>query len=85
MNAEPEMQVPAKRVRTRNPPAAPHDAGDVPPMPKPSLRYGMKTPDVVWWMFKYKPDEAREFYKGKAYAEPDLNGPMPVKDWDAND
>lgn len=56
----------------------------IPPMPTPSLRYGMKTPDVVWWMFTYKPVEAAAYYAGKTYAEPDLNAPMPVGDWDAN-
>lgn len=56
----------------------------LPPMPTPSLRYGLKTPDVVWWMFTYKPKEAAEYYAGKTYAAPDLSAPMPVGDWDAN-
>jgi hypothetical protein len=85
MNTATETPAPAKRTRTRKAPEAKTMPEGVPPMPKPSLRYGMRTPDVVWWMFTYQPAEAKEIYKGKAYAEPDLNAPMPVKDWDAND
>ena len=70
-----ETEVPVTRAPAR---------GDIPPMPTPSLRFGLKTPDVVWWMFTYKPKEAAEYYAGKTYAAPDLNAPMPVGDWDAN-
>jgi hypothetical protein len=37
-------------------------ARDIPPMPKKSMRLGDKTPEVVEWYKRYKPEEYRALY-----------------------
>ena len=43
-----------------------------PPCPAEDPRAGDKTPEVVAWFFRYRPEEAEARYKGRKFGMPDL-------------